>query len=56
MKTFSTKVEIKELKWLAQSPDPNLTDHLRDQLALQLHPRPRHPTSIPDLTNAYVAE
>ncbi|MCI4392256.1 hypothetical protein PGIGA_G00143960, partial [Pangasianodon gigas] len=50
------KVGVEELECPAQSPDLNPTEHLWDELEHRLNPRPPHPTSVPDLTNALVAE
>lgn len=36
----------------SQSPDLNLTKHFWDDLEQWQHPRPSHPSSVPDLTNA----
>ena len=49
-------VEIsgEELDWPAQSVDLNPIKHLWDELELRARPSP--PTSVPDLTNALVAQ
>ena len=47
---------MEELNWPAQSPDLNPIEHLWDELERQLQARPNRPTSVPDLTNALVAE
>jgi hypothetical protein len=47
---------VEELDWPAQSPDLNPIKHLWDELEYQLRARPNHPTSVPNLTNALVAE
>ena len=39
-----------------QSPDLNPVEHLLDDLELRLRARLNHPTSVPELTNALVAE
>ena len=39
-----------------QSPDLNHIDHLWDELERRLRARPKYPPSVPDLTNAVVAE
>ena len=46
----------KKLDWPAQSPHLNPIEHLWDELERQLRSRPNRPTSVPDLTNALVAE
>ncbi|MCJ8742712.1 hypothetical protein PDJAM_G00085370 [Pangasius djambal] len=45
MKTWFVEVGVEELNL-------NPTEHLWDELEHRLHPRPPHPTSLPDLTNA----
>ena len=50
------KTGVEELDWPAQSPDNNPIKHLWDELERRLRARPIHPTSVPDLTNALVAE
>ena len=47
---------VEELDWPAQSPDLNPIEHLWEELELRLQARPNRPTSVPDLTNALVAE
>ena len=48
------EIGVEELDWPAQSPD--LNEHLWDELERLLQARPNHPTSVPDFTNALVAE
>jgi hypothetical protein len=50
------KIGVEELDWPAQSPDLNPIKHIWDELKLRLQPRPNHPTSVSNLTNALVAE
>ena len=50
------KIGVDELDWPAQRPDLHPTEHLWDELEYRLRARPNHPTSVPDLTNALVAE
>lgn len=56
VKTWLANVGVDELKWPAESPDLNLTEHLWDKLKHSLHARPPHLISVLDLTNALVAE
>ena len=50
------EIGVEELDWPAQSPDLNPIEHLWDELERRLRARPNRPTSVPDLTNALVAE
>ena len=50
------EIGVEELHWPAQSPDLNPIKHLWDELETRLRARPNRPTSVPDLTNALVAE
>ena len=50
------EIGVEELDWPAQSPDLNPIEHLWDELERRLRARPKRPTSVPDLTNALVAE
>lgn len=40
----------------AQSPDLNNTEHFWDELEQGRNPGPPHPASVPELTNALLAE
>jgi hypothetical protein len=42
--------------WPTQSPDLNPIEHLCDELECRLQARTNRPTSVPDLTEALVAE
>ena len=50
------EIGVEELEWPAQSPDLNPIKHLWDDLECRLRTRPNRPTSVPNLTNALVAE
>ena len=47
---------VEYLDWPARSPDLNPIEHLWGELERRLRARPNRPTSVPDLTNALVAE
>ena len=47
---------VEELDKRAQSHDLNPIERLWDELERRLRARPNRPTSVPDLTNALVAE
>ena len=49
------EIGVEELDWPAQSPDLNPIKHVWDDLEPR-RVRPNRPTSVPDLTNALVAE
>lgn len=48
------KVGLEELEYAAHSPDINPTEHRLDELEHRRYPRHSHPTSVPDITNAFV--
>ena len=50
------EISVEELDWPAQSPDLTPIKRLWDELEHRLRARPNQPTSVPDLTNALVAE
>ena len=50
------EIGVEELDWPAQSSDLNPIEHLWNELERRLRARPNRPTSVPDLTNALVAE
>ena len=51
-----TEMVWNNLTGLFSDPDLNPIEHLWYELERQLRARPNHPTSVPDLTNALVAE
>jgi hypothetical protein len=53
---WCVKIIVEELDWPEQSSDLNPIKHLWDELERQLQARPNRPTSVPDFTNALVAE
>ena len=50
------EIGVEEFDWPAQRHDLNTIKHLCDELERWLLARPNRPTSVPDLTNAFVAE
>jgi hypothetical protein len=56
MHKMFVEIGVEELDWPAQSPDFNSIEHPWDELERQLRARPNRPTSVPELTNALVAE
>ena len=55
-KRFGLSIAVEELDWPAQSPELNPIKHLWDELERRLRARCNRPTSVPNLTNALVAE
>ena len=55
-KQIVCEIGVEELDWPAQSLDLNPIEHLWDELERRLRARPHRPASVPDLTNALVAE
>ena len=55
-KVLPHEIGVEELEWPSQSPDLNPNEHLWDELEHRLRARANRPTSVPDLTNALVAE
>jgi hypothetical protein len=47
---------VEKIDWPAQRPDLNTIEHLWDGLECWLRSRSNRQTSVPDLTNALVAE
>ena len=50
------EIGVEELDWPAQSPGHNPIKHLWDELEHQMQARPKRQTTVPDFTNALVAE
>jgi hypothetical protein len=50
------EIVVKELAWPTQSPDLKPIENLWDELERPRRARSYRPTSVPDLTNALVAE
>ena len=50
------EIVVEELDWPAQSPDLNPIEHLWEELECRLRARHHRPTSVPDFTNALLAE
>ncbi|CDQ89753.1 unnamed protein product [Oncorhynchus mykiss] len=50
------EIGVEELDWPAQSVDLNPIEQFWDELEHRLPAKPNHPTSVPDFTNALVAE
>ena len=53
---FFFEIGVEELDWPAQSTDLNPTEYLWNELEHRLRARPNRPTSVPNFTNALVAE
>jgi hypothetical protein len=56
IQNWFVEIGVRELDWPVQRPDFNPIEHLWDELELPLQARPNRPTSVPNLTNAFVAE
>ena len=56
LKKWFAEISVEELDWPAQSPDLIPIEHRWDELERRLRARPNRPTSVPDLTNALLAE
>jgi hypothetical protein len=50
------EIGVEELDWSADRPDLNPVKHLWDELERRLQVRPNRPTSVPNITNALMAE
>jgi hypothetical protein len=50
------KIGVEELDWPAKSPDLNSIEHFWVELERRLRAKLTYPTSVPNLTNALVAE
>ena len=56
IQNWFVEIVVEELDWPAQSPDLNPIEQIWVELESRLRARPNRPTSMPDLTNAFVAE
>ena len=56
MQKWFVEIGVEELDCPAQRPDLNPIEHLWNELECRLRARSNFPTSVPDLTNALVAE
>ena len=56
MQKWFVEIGVEDHELPAQSPDLNPIKHLWDELECRLKARPNHPTAVPDLTYALVAE